>query len=74
MSKLKIGDKVICMNSSYSSFITINKIYIIIGLNYDNNYISIKNDYNNNVICKSSKFISLKEFRKLKLNNNLKNE
>lgn len=65
--KFKIGDKIVCIDTSYGKNVTIGKKYEVRYSSY--NYINIWDDFGNYREYKTSCFLSLKEYRKQKINN-----
>ena len=68
----RIGDKVVCINIDdliYSGVkLTLYKIYNVVNTNETVNTVSIKDDNDNIKGLYQSRFISLKEYRKQKIN------
>ncbi len=65
--KFKIGDKIVCINTSYGKNVTIGKKYEVKFSNYT--YVNIFDDFGNYHEYKTNCFLSLKEYRKQKINN-----
>ena len=65
--KFKIGDKIVCIDTSYGKNVTIGKKYEVEYSTY--NYINIYDDLNRYTEYRTICFLSLKEYRKQKINN-----
>lgn len=63
--KFKIGDKIVCIDTSYGENVTIGKIYEVGYSTY--NYINIYNDLNKYKEYRTKCFLSLKDYRRNKL-------
>jgi hypothetical protein len=62
----KIGEKIVCINKSWSSSpYTIGKTYIVQD---GYRYITIKGDHGSSFVPNWNEFITIKKYRKLKLN------
>jgi hypothetical protein len=76
MSKFKVGDKIVCVNNlSFECFnlefmLELYNIYTVSSI-LKPNFLLIEET---NIIFKDDRFISLKEFRKQKLNKIFENE
>lgn len=65
--KFKIGDKIVCIHIPYGKDVTIGKKYEVKFSNYS--FVSIFDDFDIYREYKASCFLSLKEYRKQKINN-----
>jgi len=73
---IKIGDKVICINNGKfgaygvdkSCFLTLDKLYVIVDMEYDGCYFyEMENDVKQVRQYSEKRFITIKEYRKRKL-------
>lgn len=63
----KIGDKIICIHDSNVKFLKLNNIYTILDIDIIYAVVYIKNENNFITDYHIERFISLKEYRKQKL-------
>ena len=63
--KFKIGDKVVCIDTSYGKNVTIGKIYEVGYATY--NFLNIYNDLNKYMAYRTNCFLLLKDYRRSKL-------